>query len=192
MWIPVENRFVGLTTCFCCSISVSSWAARTLCLASKIAAGTWECSWKHEESLGENLGTTSATFSSFHLLFHTENRLVHLKVCSLTGVMQNSLAMLFNRRWVCECPFPSFTFTAYLDIRPFVMSQQGADTTLKLVMIIRVSWPCWRFFNNQACKQLYQDVLTTGFAGGIKLRAKIKCFIEFHMFSKLLPITLDN
>lgn len=45
MWIPVEKMFVGLTTCFCCSIWVSSWAARTLCWATKTVAGSWDCSW---------------------------------------------------------------------------------------------------------------------------------------------------
>lgn len=45
MWIPVEKIFVGLTTCFCCSIWVSSWAARTLCWATKTVAGSWDCSW---------------------------------------------------------------------------------------------------------------------------------------------------
>lgn len=52
IWIPVENILLGFTVCFFCSISVSSWAARTLCWASKIVAGSLDCSWINTRNLG--------------------------------------------------------------------------------------------------------------------------------------------
>lgn len=70
MWIPVEKIFVGLTTCFCCSICVSSWAARTLCWATKTVAGSWDCSWINKWDLRfyETANVCELLSVSFHML----------------------------------------------------------------------------------------------------------------------------
>ena len=107
--MPVENMVAGLTVCFCFSISDSSWAARSLCWANKMVAGTWERSWGHKQIVS-NVKSALCKLMCLTVSFKASKSICHL-VLILWVLLNYSSEFVYNFlifslvHWCGSCNF---------------------------------------------------------------------------------------